>query len=53
MNNKTMRILLLIVTIVYVFAPDLMPGPVDDIIVILLNLAAQRRLDPQVIDARD
>lgn len=53
MNNKTIKILLLIVTIVYVFAPDLMPGPVDDIIVILLNLAAQKKLDTQVIDARD
>ena len=53
MNNKTIKILLLIVTIVYVFAPDLMPGPVDDIIVILLNLAAQRRLDTPVIDARE
>ena len=38
-------VLLIVLTIVYVVSPaDLMPGPIDDIIVVLFSMAAQKRI---------
>ena len=43
--NQTMKILLAIFMVVYVVSPiDAMPGPMDDLIMILLSIAAQRRM---------
>ena len=42
--NQKMKIVLIILAALYVVSPvDVMPGPVDDLIVLLLSLAAQRR----------
>ena len=35
--------LIFIFMLIYVVAPDLFPGPVDDLIVILLGMAAQKK----------
>ena len=45
MNGMTKGMLIVLV-ILYVLSPlDFCPGPVDDIIVILLGLAAQKRIN--------
>ena len=46
MNNNTKKMLLLVLTIIYVISPvDLMPGPIDDVIVVLLQTVLQKRLN--------
>ena len=43
--NGVMKGMLIMLVIIYVISPvDFVPGPVDDIIVILLGLAAQKRI---------
>ena len=43
--NKIAKILVLIFMVVYVISPvDALPGPIDDLIVILLSMASQRRM---------
>jgi uncharacterized membrane protein YkvA (DUF1232 family) len=43
-DNKIMKWLVLAILAVYVVSPaDLLPGPVDDVIAILLYLAANKR----------
>lgn len=43
--DGVMKGMLIILVILYVVSPiDLMPGPVDDVIMILLGLAAQKRI---------
>ena len=43
--NQKMKILLAIFVVLYVVSPvDAMPGPIDDLILILLNIGAQRRM---------
>ena len=43
-DNKIMKWLVLAILVVYVVSPaDLLPGPVDDVIAILLYLAANKR----------
>ena len=43
--NKLIKILVLVFMAVYVVSPvDACPGPVDDLILILLSLAAQRKM---------
>ena len=45
MKILVMKILLLILVALYVLSPtDLVPGPVDDIIVILLTIASRKSL---------
>ena len=47
MNPNFTKRLFLIVAILYCFAPmpiDLVPGPIDDAILLVLSLIAQRRL---------
>ncbi len=42
-ENKLFKWLILLVLVIYVVSPaDLLPGPVDDVIAILLYLAANR-----------
>ena len=42
--NQKMKIALIILAALYAVSPiDVMPGPVDDLIVLLLSIAAQRR----------
>ncbi len=39
------KVIVLIAVIAYIISPvDLMPGPIDDIIVLLLTVAANKRL---------
>ena len=43
-DNKILKWLVLAILVVYVVSPaDLLPGPVDDVIAILLYLAANKR----------
>ena len=43
-DNEIMKWLVLAILVVYVVSPaDLLPGPVDDVIAILLYLAANKR----------
>ena len=45
MSDETMRILVLIFVILYVISPlDGCPGPIDDLIVIIMGFAARKRL---------
>lgn len=44
MSNKWLKILIFIFMVIYVVSPvDLCPGPIDDMIVVLLGMAAQKR----------
>lgn len=38
------KILLIALVVGYVVSPDIMPGPIDDILVMLLGMAAQKKL---------
>lgn len=43
-NNKILNLLVLAILVIYVASPaDFLPGPVDDVIAILLYLAANKR----------
>ena len=43
-DNKMLKWLVLAILVIYVVSPaDLLPGPVDDVIAILLYLAANKR----------
>ena len=43
--NNSMKTLILVVVLVYVIAPiDAVPGPIDDVIVALLGMAARKHL---------
>ncbi len=45
MEQGLMKGMLIILVILYVVSPlDLCPGPIDDIIVVLLGLAAKKRI---------
>ena len=45
MNDDTMRVLVLIFVILYVLSPiDGCPGPIDDLIVIIMGAAVRRNL---------
>lgn len=42
--SQKMKVVLMILAALYVISPiDIMPGPVDDLIMIFLTLAAQKR----------
>ena len=44
--NQITKILMLVFMIIYVVSPiDACPGPIDDVIVFLLSLAAQRKMN--------
>ena len=44
--NDTMKGMLLLLALLYVISPvDLAPGPVDDVIVLVLTVAAQKSGD--------
>ena len=43
--NDLMKTLILVVVLVYVISPiDAVPGPIDDVIVALLGMAARKHL---------
>lgn len=43
--NNSMKTLILLVVLVYVISPiDAVPGPIDDVIVALLGMAARKHL---------
>ena len=45
MSNNTLRALLLVFMILYIVSPiDACPGPIDDIIVAVMGVAARRKL---------
>lgn len=45
MNNDVLKGIILVSMILYVVSPvDLAPGPVDDMIALLIGVAARRRL---------
>lgn len=42
--NSFLKVLLVLLVIAYIVSPvDFMPGPIDDIIVILLGVAAEKK----------
>lgn len=44
--NDVMKGILLILMVLYILSPiDACPGPIDDFIVLLIGLAARKRLD--------
>lgn len=44
--NDVMKGMLIVLVIIYVISPvDFVPGPVDDLIVILLGIAGQKKLE--------
>lgn len=43
-NNQLIRLLVLIFAVVYVIAPDLVPGPVDDFLVCVATAYARKKL---------
>ena len=43
MDSSVVKGMLIVIVILYIISPvDLMPGPIDDIIVLLLGTAAQK-----------
>ena len=49
--NGVAKGMLLVLIILYVFSPiDLCPGPIDDIIVILLGVAAQKGIGKSEVE---
>ena len=45
MDSSFMKSLFLVVVLLYIVSPiDALPGPIDDIIVVLLGIAARKRL---------
>lgn len=45
MNNKVAKTVLIIIMLIYILSPvDAMPGPIDDLVVLLLGYIAQNRL---------
>lgn len=43
--NKITKMLVLVIMMIYVVSPvDACPGPIDDLIVILLSMASQRMM---------
>lgn len=43
--NIYMKVLLLVLMVVYAVSPaDLMPGPIDDLLVLMIGLVASRKL---------
>ena len=45
MSNNTLRTLLLVFMILYIVSPiDACPGPIDDIIVAVMGVAARKKL---------
>lgn len=45
MNNDFLKTLVLVVVLLYILSPiDACPGPIDDVIVALLGIAARKKL---------
>lgn len=45
MNNNVLKGMILVSMILYIVSPiDACPGPIDDIIVLLLGIAARKRI---------
>lgn len=43
--NQILKILLIVFVIIYVVSPlDMVPGPIDDVIVAILGIAAQKAI---------
>lgn len=43
--NRLTKVLILVAMMIYVVSPiDACPGPIDDLIVVLLSMAAQRKM---------
>lgn len=48
MNSNFLKTLVIVVVILYIVSPiDACPGPVDDIIVAVLGIAARKRLSAE------
>ena len=48
MNSDFLKTLVLVVVILYIVSPlDACPGPIDDIIVAILGIAARKRLSAE------
>lgn len=46
MNNYSLKILIVVATILYAVSPvDFMPGPIDDVIILLCGYIAQRKIN--------
>lgn len=45
MNNNVVKCMILVLMILYIVSPiDACPGPIDDLIVLLIGLAARKRV---------
>ena len=45
MNSNYLKTLLMVIVILYIISPiDACPGPIDDIIVAILGIAAKKRI---------
>lgn len=43
--NEVMKVMMLVSTIIYIISPiDACPGPIDDLIVIALSIAARKQI---------
>ena len=45
MSDKRFKMLVIVAVVVYALAPDLVPGPVDDIIVMILGYLVSSKKD--------
>ena len=56
MSDKRFKMLVIVAVVVYALAPDLVPGPVDDIIVMILGYLVSSKKDTMennIIDVED
>lgn len=44
MNDRNLSLLVLILVILYAVSPDPCPGPVDDLIVLIMGFVARKKL---------
>ena len=43
--NDAMRVMILVLMVLYIVSPiDACPGPIDDLIILLIGIAAQKRV---------
>ena len=57
MNNRTIKLLLFIFMLIYVVSPaDALPGPIDDLIAMIMTMAVQTKLgrtSPKEIETQE
>lgn len=51
MDNRALKTLILVAVMAYAVLPDLQPGPMDDLIVMILGYIARKNLSRKEISA--